>query len=287
MIILAGTPLGNVHDASDRLRRLLATADVVAAEDTRRLRRLAADLDVLIRGEVVSFFEANETERAQRLLERAASGQLVVVVTDAGMPLISDPGYRLVAAAAERDIPVSTAPGPSAVTAALAVSGLPTDRFTFEGFPPRKPGQRQRALAALAAEPRTMVFFESPRRTHQTLADMAEAFGPERRAALCRELTKTHEQILRGTLAELAAATAATEVLGEVTLVVAGVPPREGGATRAELAHAHALRVADGEDSKAALKAVAAQFGVAKREVYAAVLDARGSRSPKVPRATE
>ena len=274
MIILAATPLGNPADASSRLRELLADADILAAEDTRRARRLAADLDVTITGQVVSFYEAVEREKTPWLLAQAEAGATVVVISDAGTPVVSDPGYRLVAAAVKAGVPVGVAPGPSAVTAALSVSGLPTDRFTFEGFLPRKAGERARLLAELAGEPRTMVFFESPRRTHATLAQMADAFGPQRAAVVCRELTKTYEQVLRGTLAELVATTSA-QVLGEVTIVVAGAGNTQPAIDAAVLATAHAEAVASGIDHKVAMREVARQFGVPKRQVYEAVLAAR------------
>ena len=211
-----------------RLAAELATADVVAAEDTRRVRQLAAALNVAIAGRVMSYYDVIETRRAEQLAAELAAGKNVLVVTDAGMPGISDPGYRVVAAAVAAGIRVTAVPGPSAVTTALAVSGLPTDRFCFEGFPPRKPGERERRFAELAAEPRTQVFFESPRRVTATLAELQASHGDDRAAVVCRELTKTHEEIVRGSLAELAAwATARDQesggLRGEITLVVAGV----------------------------------------------------------------
>src|SRR5689334_21476055 len=205
VLVLAGTPIGRVDDASPRLVAALGRADVVAAEDTRRLRRLATDLDVTVTGRVVSYFEGNEAARTSDLVEALLAGEEVLLVTDAGMPSVSDPGYRLVTAAVEAGVRVTAVPGPSAVLTALAVSGLAVDRFCFEGFLPRKPGERRRRLTALADEPRTTVFFESPHRTAATLAALAEDFGPTRRAAVCRELTKTHEEVVRGPLAELAA----------------------------------------------------------------------------------
>ncbi|MDT4965225.1 MAG: rRNA (cytidine1402-2-O)-methyltransferase, partial [Pseudonocardiales bacterium] len=223
-VILAGVPLGQAGDASARLRAALASAPVIAAEDTRRLRRLCADLEVTPTGRIVSFFEANEAARIPGLLDALRSGQDVLVVTDAGMPSVSDPGYRLVAAAVAAGFGVTALPGPSAVITALAVSGLPVDRFCFEGFLPRKGGERRRALAALAAEPRTMVFFEAPHRLAAALGDLVDAFGASRRAVVCRELTKTYEEVRRGGLGELAE-WAAGEVRGEVTLVVAGAEP--------------------------------------------------------------
>ena len=197
-LVLAGTPLGRVSDASAGLREVLASADVVAAEDTRRLHRLAADLGVDVTGSVISYYEAVEQARIPALLERIAGGDTVVLVTDAGMPSVSDPGYRLVAAAAEAGLLVTSVPGPSAAITALALSGLPSDRFCFEGFLPRKSGERTRALAGLAGEARTMIFFESVHRLAETVAAMVVAFGADRPAALCRELTKTYEQVVRG-----------------------------------------------------------------------------------------
>ncbi|MDQ1249704.1 MAG: rRNA (cytidine1402-2-O)-methyltransferase [Actinomycetota bacterium] len=276
MIVLAATPLGNRADASDRLRALLAEADVVAAEDTRRLRRLAADLGVTVGGRVVSFYDAVEAGRVAGLLDAAAAGQLVLVVSDAGTPVVSDPGYRLVAAAVDRGVRVSVAPGPSAVTAALAVSGLASDRFCFEGVPPRKSGDRARRFAHLAAEPRTMVFFESPRRVGSTLAELAEAFGDDRPAVLCRELTKTYEEVLRGSLAELVVAVAGG-VLGEVTLVVAGARAVDAGVLAApELAARVTAAEGAGLSRKEAMAEVARSAGVPRRVVSDAVLATKG-----------
>ena len=273
-VILAGTPLGNVSDASPRLIEALATAAVIAAEDTRRVRRLCADLGVAPQGRMVSFFDGNEQHRVPELLAALRDGHDVVVVTDAGMPSISDPGYRLVAAAAASGVAVTTVPGPSAVTAALAVSGLPVHRFCFEGFLPRKAGDRRRLLDSLATEQRTMVFFEAPHRLARTLADLADAFGPDRPAAVCRELTKTYEQVRRGPLGELAS-WAQDEVRGEITLVVMGAGRGPAQIPAADLAHAVALREASGEPRKAAIAAVAASLGIARRVVYDAVVSSK------------
>jgi 16S rRNA (cytidine1402-2'-O)-methyltransferase len=274
-LILLGAPLGNPGDASSRLREVLATADIVAAEDTRRLARLAQDLGITVTGRVVSYFEGNEERRTPELAAALAEGVTVAVVTDGGMPSVSDPGFRLVRAAIEAGVEVRAAPGPSAVTTALAVSGLPCDRFCFEGFPPRKPGERRAAFAALAGEPRTLVFFESPHRIADTLTDLAAAFGPERPAALCRELTKTYEEIRRAPLAELAA-WAADGVRGEITLVVAGAPVRPAvRPADADLAAEVAETESDGTPRKAAIAQVAKRHGVPKREVYAAVVNSR------------
>ena len=227
VLTLAGVPIGQAEDAPARLAEALASADVIAAEDTRRVRQLATALDVRLTARVVSYYDVIEVRRAAELVTELQAGRDVLVVTDAGMPAISDPGYRLVAAAAAAGIRVTAVPGPSAVTTALAVSGLPTDRFCFEGFPPRKGGERARRFAELAADARTHVLFESPRRIAATLAELRESHGGDRAAVVCRELTKTHEEIVRGSLAELAAWAADQEasggVRGEITLVVAGV----------------------------------------------------------------
>jgi len=270
-LVLAATPIGRLEDASPRLARELAGAEVVAAEDTRRLRRLTTELGVTVTGRVVSYFEGNESQRTPALLDELEAGRRVLLVTDAGMPSVSDPGYRLVAAAVAAGVPVTAVPGPSAVLAALAVSGLPVDRFCFEGFLPRKPGERRRRLAGLASEERTMVFFEAPHRTPATLEAMAEAWGAERGAAVCRELTKTHEEVRRGPLAELTA-WAAEGVRGEVTIVVAGADPGAGVPTDDEsLRAAVAAREATGLSRKDSIAEVARTAGVPKRHVYALV----------------
>ncbi|MFL6075604.1 MAG: 16S rRNA (cytidine(1402)-2'-O)-methyltransferase [Mycobacteriales bacterium] len=277
-LIVAATPLGNPADASPRLAEALATAGVIAAEDTRRLRRLAADLDVRPAGRVLSYYEQNERQRLPELLAALRDGATVLLVTDAGMPAVSDPGHRLVAAAVAEDLPVTALPGPSAVTTALAVSGLAVERFCFEGFPPRKPGQRDKFFAEIATEPRALVFFESPRRLADTLTALAKAFGPERKAAVCRELTKIHEEVRRGSLGELAD-WAAEGVLGEVTLVVEGAPGRPGGPVEAAtLAAEVAEREAAGTDRKTAITEVARALGVPRRQVYEAVVTSRRER---------
>jgi len=271
MLILAAAPIGRHQDASAALVEALATADVIAAEDTRRLRRLAAALQVRPGGTLISFYEDVESKRVPDLIEHLTGGRDVLLITDAGMPGISDPGYRLVTAAVKQNIPITVLPGPSAVTAALAVSGLPTDRFCFEGFPPRKAGDRARRFAELASERRTMVFFESPRRLSDTLTELSDTFGSDRSAVVCRELTKTHEEIVRGTLAELAY-WAAQDVLGEITLVVAGAPPRASEATPTEIAAEVASAEQAGATRSEAMSLVAARLGLRKREIYNAVL---------------
>lgn len=276
-VVLAATPIGDPEDASPRLRRLLAEADVVAAEDTRRLAGLVQRLGVRTSGRVVSHHEHNEAGRVDELLDVVRGGGTVLVVSDAGMPTVSDPGFTLVRAAVAAGLPVTAAPGPSAVLTALAVAGLPTDRFCFEGFLPRKAGDRRRALAELVREPRTTVFFEAPHRLAETLGAMADVLGPDRPAAVCRELTKTYEEVVRAPLAELAAWADVREVRGEVCVVVGGAPqdgPRDVGTLAPEvLARADA-----GERLKDVVADVAAATGVSRRELYAAALDARAAR---------
>jgi 16S rRNA (cytidine1402-2'-O)-methyltransferase len=271
---VAAAPLGQAADASGRLAAALAAAPLIAAEDTRRAVRLARELGIAPAGRLVSYYDAVERGRAPELLQALEAGTDVLLIVDAGTPGISDPGFRLVAAAARAGIGVTVLPGPSAVTAALAVSGLPSDRFCFEGFPPRAAGQRARRFAELAAEPRTMVFFESRRRVAGTLRQLAAAFGGDRPAVACRELTKTHEEIARGTLAALAA-WADRGVLGEVTLVVGGAPERPAGTVAAAVA-AVSAREAAGVPRKEAVAAVAAESGLRRREVYNAVVSAGG-----------
>ncbi|MCE7008708.1 16S rRNA (cytidine(1402)-2'-O)-methyltransferase [Kibdelosporangium philippinense] len=268
-LVLAATPLGDSRDASPRLIEALAGADVIAAEDTRRLRALATALGVPPSGRVVSFYDAVETGRIPGLIEAMQEGQTVLLVTDAGMPSVSDPGYRLVTACITADLPVTCLPGPSAVTTALAVSGLPCDRFTFEGFAPRKPGERGRWLAELVAERRTAVFFESPHRLADTLAQAAEVLGADRPAAVCRELTKTYEEVRRGGLAELAS-WAAEGVRGEITVVVGPAAPVATDIPA--LVDQVRARVEAGERLKTVVAEVAEAAGVSKKALYDASL---------------
>jgi 16S rRNA (cytidine1402-2'-O)-methyltransferase len=267
-LILAATPIGDPEDASPRLARLIESADVVAAEDTRRLRRLASSLGVVPRGRVVSHHEHNEAGRVAELVDVVRDGGTVLVVTDAGMPGVSDPGLRAVRAVVDAGLPVTAVPGPSAALTALAVSGLPTDRFCFEGFLPRTPGKRSSAVAGLASEPRTLVFFESPRRVAASLAALASGFGADRPAAVCRELTKTYEEVRRGSLGELAEWAASGEVLGEVTIVVGGRPPPSAPSDLTSLVAEVRTRVAAGERLKTAVSEVATGSGVPKRTLY-------------------
>ena len=271
-LLLGATPLGQPGDASKRLVDALSTADIVAAEDTRRVRSLAQSLDVRISGRVVSLFDQNEAARVPALIDDIKSGATVLVVSDAGMPLISDPGYRLVVACADAGLPVQCLPGPSAVTTALAVSGLPSEKFCFEGFAPRKGAARRTWLASLADERRTTVFFESPRRLEACLHDAVAELGGERRAAVCRELTKVHEEVVRGSLDELAA-WATDGVLGEITVVLGGATPRAdlpSLVAQVENLVAQGVRVKD-----ACGEVVAANPAVRSRQLYDAVLQSR------------
>ncbi|WP_026402254.1 MULTISPECIES: 16S rRNA (cytidine(1402)-2'-O)-methyltransferase [Actinomadura] len=275
-LLLAAAPIGRPEDASSRLRAALAGTPVIAAEDTRRLRRLASDLGVEVGGRVVSYFDQNEKARADELLADLLAGRDVLVITDAGMPGVSDPGYRLVRAAVAADVPLTVLPGPSAVTTALVLSGLPTDRFCFEGFPPRKDGERARRFAALADEPRTMVFFESTHRIAAALDAMAAAFGADRPAAVCRELTKTYEEVRRGPLGDLAA-WARDGVRGEITVVVGGAPEPAGLTDPDDLAAAVAAREAAGTRRNRAVAEIAKENGVPRAVVYDAVVRARAA----------
>ncbi len=269
LLVLVGAPLGNFADASERLKTTLASVDVVAAEDTRRLTRLARELGIEVGGRIVSYFEGNEERRTPELIEALRGGSCVAVITDGGMPSVSDPGFRLVRAALDAGIPVSAAPGPSAVTTALALSGLPSDRFAFEGFPPRKPAERRTLLRELAGERRTLIFFEAPHRIADTLADLAAAFGADRPAALCRELTKTFEEVRRGTLGALATGAVDDPPRGEITLVVGGAPVVVPERPTEERLRAEVAAAQDGGTSRRdAITLVADAYGLPRREVY-------------------
>ena len=271
-IVLAATPIGNLADASPRLVEALASADVVAAEDTRRALDLARGLGVTIAGRLVALHDHNERERANGLVADAAGGALVLLVSDAGMPTVSDPGFRVVQAAAAAGVPVTVLPGPSAVLAALAVSALATDRFVFEGFLPRKGGERDRSLVSLSTEPRTLVFFEAPHRLAESLAAMARAFGDSREASVSRELTKTFEETRRGTLAELAQ-WAAAGVRGEIVVCVAGAPP--AALSLGDAVAEGVERVRRGERAKEVAADLAPLAGVPAREMYSALVAAK------------
>lgn len=265
-LVLAATPIGNLQDASERLREVLRTADVIAAEDTRRARALCAGLGIEPAARFISYYDQNEVSRVPELLELIHAGKQVLVISDSGMPTVSDPGFRIAQAAAAAGIEYTVLPGPSAVTTALALSGLPTDRFTFEGFPPRKSGERKTFFEGVAALPHTLVFFESPHRLAESLQDMAEIFGADRTAAVCRELTKTYEEVRRGTLTELQAAFSG-EVLGEVTVVVSGAAKPAATDPAVALAALEAL-VAAGVDRKQAQSEVMQRFGISKRDLF-------------------
>lgn len=271
--MLAATPLGDARDASKRLIDALGAAEVVAAEDTRRIRSLATVLGVSFSGKIVSYYDAVEANRTPMLLEVLRQGQAVLLVTDAGMPSVSDPGYRLVAACAAEGVPVTCLPGPSAVTTALALSGLPSDRFCFDGFPPRKQGERRRWFSRLNTEQRTCVFFEAPHRIADALADAVSVLGADREAAVCRELTKTYEEVRRGPLGELAE-WAAEGVRGEITVVLGGAAAA-APSDPAELVGQVEERAAGGVRLKDAVAEVAEVTGVRKKELYDAVLAAR------------
>jgi 16S rRNA (cytidine1402-2'-O)-methyltransferase len=278
-LTLAATPLGNPGDASPRLKDAIANAEVIAAEDSRRFHRLCSDIEVIFTGRVISFFDGNETERTQEILELLRAGKNVLVVSDAGMPTISDPGFRLARDAIAENLAVTVIPGPSAPVMALALSGLATDRFTFEGFAPRALGARQALYESLRFEERTMVFFEAPHRITESLQDALAVFGSDRKAAICREMTKTYEETVRGTLAELVAWSTSKEILGEITMVIAGAAVGTAEVTADQMVTRVREFEAAGMDRKAAIATVADEFDLPKRIVYAAVVDANKMRS--------
>jgi 16S rRNA (cytidine1402-2'-O)-methyltransferase len=273
-LILAATPLGNPGDASSRLKSAIENATIIAAEDSRRFHRLCQDIEITFTAKVVSFFEGNEEDRTKELLAELKNGATVLVVSDAGMPTISDPGFRLMRDAISEDIQVQVIPGPSAVTMAIALSGLPTDRFSFEGFPPRTAGARTSTFEKLRFEERTMVFFEAPHRLKESLSDAVEVFGPERKGAICREMTKRYEESIRGTLSELLSWASANEILGEITLVIEGAEIDSALRTANDMVERVREFEAAGMDRKGAIATVAEEFGISKRLVYAAVVDA-------------
>ncbi|ASY18095.1 16S rRNA (cytidine1402-2'-O)-methyltransferase [Candidatus Planktophila versatilis] len=273
-LVLAATPLGNPLDASARLKMAIESAEIIAAEDSRRFHRLASDLGVTFTARIISFFEGNESDRTQEILTLLREGKEVLVVTDAGMPTISDPGFRLMRDAIAEKLPTIVIPGPSAPTMAIALSGLPTDRFTFEGFAPRAHGARTSFYESLRFEERTMVIFEAPHRLHESLVDASAILGADRAAAICREMTKTYEETIRGPLSELIAWAAGREVLGEITLVIAGVAAGSEVRTADDaVARVREYEVA-GMDRKGAIATVAEEFSIPKKIVYAAVVDA-------------
>jgi len=271
-LILAATPLGNILDASPRLKETLEQADLIAAEDTRRAKRLFADLNLEIKAPVISLFEENEIEKIPDIIEKLKSGLKVVVISDAGTPAISDPGYRLVTKAIEENISITVIPGPSAVLSALVLSGLPTDRFSFEGFIARKGKERTEILNNLNTQSRTMVIFESPRRTLQTLQDIQEIVGDDRKAAVVREISKTYEEVIRGSIKELVAWANSKEVLGEITLVIAGVENTGKKEVDDEAIGEVKQLIAAGSSFKDAVQEVSTQRGLSRRELYEASL---------------
>ena len=273
-LILAATPLGNPGDASPRLKSAIENASIIAAEDSRRFHRLCADIEVTFTARVLSFFEGNEIDRTRELISELKTGATVLVVSDAGMPTISDPGFRLMRDAIAEGIEVCVIPGPSAVTMSVALSGLPTDRFSFEGFPPRTAGARLATFEKLRFEERTMVFFEAPHRLADSLVDAVTVFGADRLGAICREMTKRYEETVRGNLGELSAWASTNEVLGEITLVIAGAATDSASLTAADMVGRVREFEAAGMDRKSAIATVAEEFGIAKRLVYAAVVDA-------------
>jgi 16S rRNA (cytidine1402-2'-O)-methyltransferase len=273
-LVLAATPLGNPLDASARLKMAIESAEIIAAEDSRRFHRLASDLGVTFTARIISFFEGNESDRTQEILTLLREGKEVLVVTDAGMPTISDPGFRLMRDAIAEKLPTIVIPGPSAPTMAIALSGLPTDRFTFEGFAPRAHGSRTSFFESLRFEERTMVIFEAPHRLHESLLDAASILGADRAAAICREMTKTYEETIRGPLSELITWAAGREVLGEITLVIAGVAAGSEVRTADDVVARVREYEAAGMDRKGAIATVAEEFSIPKKIVYAAVVDA-------------
>lgn len=272
-LTLAATPLGNPLDASPRLKNAIESADVIAAEDSRRFHRLAADIGATFTARVLSFFEGNESDRTIELISLLREGRNVLVLSDAGMPTISDPGFRLLRDAVAAELEVHVIPGPSAPTMAIALSGLPTDRFTFEGFIPRTSGARIALFESLRFEERTMVLFEAPHRLLDSLRDAAAILGSSRRGAICREMTKTYEETIRGTLDELISWASSREILGEITLVFAGVEVGTELATNSQMVERVQEFEVAGMDRKEAIATVARELDIPKKLVYAAVVE--------------
>ena len=276
-LTLAATPLGNPGDASTRLRDAIENTAVVAAEDSRKFHRLCADLQINFQGRVISFFEGNEQERTGEILTLLHAGTSVLVVSDAGMPTISDPGFRLMRDAIAAGIAVAVIPGPSAVTMSVGLSGLPTDRFVFEGFSPRTSGAREKFFENLRNEERTIVWFEAPHRLVEALKDAVAVFGSDRRGAICREMTKRYEETIRATLGELLSWAQSNEVLGEITMVLAGAPSNSAEITSEGMVSRVKEFEAAGMDRKSAIATVAEEFSVAKRVVFAAMVDSKSA----------
>lgn len=267
-LIIAAAPIGNIGDASDRLREAISSADFIAAEDSRRFARLCKDLAIDTSAPVISFFEGNERDRLAQLESALGEHERVLLITDSGMPGVSDPGYRAVALAIEKGFPIAVIPGPSAVTTALMLSGLPTDRFAFEGFSPRTDAAREKRLEELTSEERTMIFFEAPHRVISFLESAAKTWGAARRAAICREMTKTYEEVVRGTLSELLTWSKSKEMLGEFTIVIAGFVPSEVSYTDDEIEKRVLHFESAGYSRKEAIASAAKEIGVPKRTVF-------------------
>lgn len=276
-LILAATPLGNPGDASPRLKEAIASCSIVAAEDSRKFHRLCADIEVEFTGRVISFFEGNEHERTPEILAILRSGKTILLLSDAGMPTISDPGYRLTRDAIAEGIAISVIPGPSAVTMALALSGLPTDRFVFEGFSPRASGARQKFFINLRHEERTIIWFEAPHRLADALKDAVEVFGQGRQGVICREMTKRYEEIIRGNLGELLLWSQNNEVRGEITIVMTGAKKDSAQVGASAIVERVREFESAGMDRKSAIATVADEFSLAKREVFAAVVDSKST----------
>lgn len=272
MLILACAPLGNPGDATTRLREVITSAKFIAAEDSRKLTRLAHHLGIVYTGKVISYFEGNESERLDQLTEILESGEDLLVITDAGAPGVSDPGYRLIRAAIEKNIEIKVLPGPSAPVTALLLSGAPTDRFCFEGFTPRTSGTRKAWFEDLAEEERTIIFFEAPHRLKESLVDACEVFGVERLGAICREMTKTYEETIRGTLGELLAWSTDREILGEITIVLHGFDASSKSYSGDELVNLVLERESAGMSRKDAIGIVAKQLDLPKRQVFDALV---------------
>jgi 16S rRNA (cytidine1402-2'-O)-methyltransferase len=276
-LTLAATPLGNPLDASPRLKAAIESAEIIAAEDSRRFHRLASDIQATFTAKVLSFFEGNEIDRTQELLIALREGRNVLVLSDAGMPTISDPGFRLMRDSIAENIEVHVIPGPSAPTMAIALSGLPTDRFTFEGFAPRTSGARISFYESLRFEERTMVVFEAPHRLLESLTDARSILGGTRLGAICREMTKTYEETIRGSLDQLVDWAASHEVLGEITLVFAGVEVGTAEKSSEEIVARVRQFEAAGMERKLAITTVAQELDLPKKLVYAAVVEAKNS----------
>ena len=268
MLILAGLPIGDAADASENLKSMIEKVEFIAAEDSRKFSRLCQELGIRYTGKIISFFEGNETERIDELTKLLISNKDVLVATDAGMPGISDPGYRLVRAAIENKIKIKVLPGPSAVTTALLLSGLPTDRFCFEGFAPRTSVARVNWFSELVEQPRTIIYFEAPHRITESLQDAISAFGADRQAVICREMSKQYEEIVRGSLNELLQWSEAKEILGEITVVVSGFNPQEREINQDAIIENVLRYESSGMSRKEAMAEVAKSYGIAKRTVF-------------------